>query len=247
MKPLRILAAAALAAGASPAVQGATIVHLYSTDVRNQTIYQSPFDVQYGRTLLVTPFDTSLGTLTAVRFVNSAQAGVVLQLGTTSTCALGQCILHPSSGTAIVRLGSDLDTGPQTLWADLDLATMAVHHTGPTVLSQTLSISSDREYTDESTLSQFNVGSPAILLSHDLSLDGLFFGAYVPVASRVTSNAFFSTQVIYDYTPLVEGPGPGGPGPVPEPSTWAMMILGFGVIGSALRRRQRTTAQRAYS
>lgn len=26
--------------------------------------------------------------------------------------------------------------------------------------------------------------------------------------------------------------------PVPEPSTWAMMILGFGLVGGALRRRQ---------
>ena len=30
---------------------------------------------------------------------------------------------------------------------------------------------------------------------------------------------------------------------VPEPSTWAMMILGFGLAGSALRRRGRTAAR----
>ncbi|HUQ68654.1 MAG TPA: PEPxxWA-CTERM sorting domain-containing protein [Planctomycetaceae bacterium] len=29
---------------------------------------------------------------------------------------------------------------------------------------------------------------------------------------------------------------------VPEPSTWAMMLLGFGGIGAAMRRRRRTTA-----
>jgi len=28
--------------------------------------------------------------------------------------------------------------------------------------------------------------------------------------------------------------------PIPEPASWAMMILGFGITGSALRRRQRT-------
>jgi hypothetical protein len=27
---------------------------------------------------------------------------------------------------------------------------------------------------------------------------------------------------------------------VPEPATWAMMILGFGLIGGAMRRRIRT-------
>jgi hypothetical protein len=25
---------------------------------------------------------------------------------------------------------------------------------------------------------------------------------------------------------------------VPEPATWAMMIMGFGLVGSAMRRRQ---------
>ena len=30
---------------------------------------------------------------------------------------------------------------------------------------------------------------------------------------------------------------------IPEPATWAMMILGFGVIGGALRRRRRTAAR----
>lgn len=37
---------------------------------------------------------------------------------------------------------------------------------------------------------------------------------------------------------------PGSPGPVPEPSTWAMMLLGFGGIGFAMRRRRRVTALR---
>jgi hypothetical protein len=30
------------------------------------------------------------------------------------------------------------------------------------------------------------------------------------------------------------------PGPVPEPATWAMMVGGFGLVGGAMRRRQRT-------
>ncbi|MEW5686450.1 MAG: PEPxxWA-CTERM sorting domain-containing protein [Pseudomonadota bacterium] len=37
----------------------------------------------------------------------------------------------------------------------------------------------------------------------------------------------------------VEEPGPGG---VPEPSTWALMILGFGAAGAGLRRRRAALA-----
>ncbi|MFM9978681.1 MAG: PEPxxWA-CTERM sorting domain-containing protein [Sphingomonadaceae bacterium] len=33
-----------------------------------------------------------------------------------------------------------------------------------------------------------------------------------------------------------------GPGAVPEPTTWAMMICGFGVIGATVRRRRAITA-----
>ena len=34
-------------------------------------------------------------------------------------------------------------------------------------------------------------------------------------------------------------------GPVPEPATWAMMIVGFGVVGASLRRRKPVVAQLA--
>ena len=43
------------------------------------------------------------------------------------------------------------------------------------------------------------------------------------------------------YTLTIDGPGnviAAGPGAVPEPATWAMLILGFGLIGGALRRRK---------
>lgn len=41
--------------------------------------------------------------------------------------------------------------------------------------------------------------------------------------------------------------GGGVGGAVPEPSTWAMMILGFGMIGGVMRRRQRQSLQLRYA
>jgi hypothetical protein len=43
-----------------------------------------------------------------------------------------------------------------------------------------------------------------------------------------------------------EIPDPSG-GPVPEPSTWAMMLLGFGAIGYAMRRRRAATPRVRFS
>ena len=61
----------------------------------------------------------------------------------------------------------------------------------------------------------------------------------VPSLGQVNFNTDGTTSpIIY--------PGPGGgasvltitPGaPVPEPSAWALMLLGFGVLGAGLRRR----------
>jgi hypothetical protein len=47
-------------------------------------------------------------------------------------------------------------------------------------------------------------------------------------------------------TTLVTPPSGGNPTPVPgvpEPGTWAMMIIGFGMLGGLLRRRRRTTSE----
>jgi hypothetical protein len=68
----------------------------------------------------------------------------------------------------------------------------------------------------------------ADIFSGGIDLDTLFPGN--PGYSHIT---FFDTQ---------NGGGTGGDGggAVPEPSTWAMMLLGFGAMGMAMRRRRRS-------
>ncbi len=59
----------------------------------------------------------------------------------------------------------------------------------------------------------------------------------------IKSVTFFSNSQ-FGVDDLMFGNVAGG---VPEPATWAMMILGFGVIGGALRSRRRGTVRVAYS
>jgi len=64
-----------------------------------------------------------------------------------------------------------------------------------------------------------------------LSNDGLAF-----VTDGRHTNSFRGNQTsVFDWT--ITGDTKGG-GAVPEPSTWALTIAGFGLVGAALRRRQ---------
>lgn len=63
----------------------------------------------------------------------------------------------------------------------------------------------------------------------------------------------------YDFTQGVDGglinvgtgpvitPPPPPMGGIPEPTTWAMMIIGFGAVGSAMRRTRRASAKVRYA
>jgi Domain of unknown function (DUF4394)/PEP-CTERM motif len=59
-------------------------------------------------------------------------------------------------------------------------------------------------------------------------------------------SAFYRINLATGATSFVDTIGSGpligitATGPVPEPGTWAMMILGFGLVGASMRRRTRT-------
>ena len=46
------------------------------------------------------------------------------------------------------------------------------------------------------------------------------------------------SRVTFDFDGLINAPA------VPEPATWAVMMLGFGLIGGAMRRRRNPTPTR---
>jgi hypothetical protein len=66
----------------------------------------------------------------------------------------------------------------------------------------------------------------------------------ITIAGKTNPSEWFVDDVSISDTGRNVGPsGPGGgAGGVPEPASWALMILGFGGVGAALRRRQGAAA-----
>jgi len=50
------------------------------------------------------------------------------------------------------------------------------------------------------------------------------------------------TQISLDGSAVLASAASSGGGPVPEPGTWALMVGGFGLIGTAIRRRKMASA-----
>jgi hypothetical protein len=69
-----------------------------------------------------------------------------------------------------------------------------------------------------------------------------FFGliSTTPFTTATITNNFFGGYISDEGMDnfITNGVGSANPGAVPEPATWAMMIFGFGVTGSAMRRRR---------
>ena len=54
------------------------------------------------------------------------------------------------------------------------------------------------------------------------------------IATGTSANLTFSATKFNPFGPAIDNVSLGG---VPEPTTWALMIVGFGVVGGAMRRR----------
>jgi hypothetical protein len=101
------------------------------------------------------------------------------------------------------------------------------------------------------------IGNPATIETLDSAgnvIDSFDLTVLAPISTPGGFNAFRFRGVSYDDGTLIYGLRFGGnyilltgtadgqPPVVPEPATWAMLIAGFGLVGTAMRRRRPVTA-----
>ncbi len=243
--------AAAVLMGAAPAT-AAVVVQTHAFGIDN-TVTLHPNEVvradqlpsadQTDSTPLVfDAFDSSLGALTAVQLTLSATQDFAT--GVSIVALPGQFHAHViGSGD----YGSDVRLGGLSLDAyDLG-ATLGEQGCD---LYVDLCISQADAHRDEAIDKVFLDKSPFLgagPVTFDLvsevklsSVVDIFFDP-PPLITLSTGVAWNGTATLtYLYSTAEGAPGGGGPGSgAPEPSTWILAIMGFGLAGAALRRRQR--------
>lgn len=197
-------------------------------------------------------FDTTVGTLNSIEFSSSysyVSTGTITARETSSGAVSTDSAAQFSSDDAGVTgvLNSVVNTIPTATVGGNTLAPVAYNLTGTStgydiVAGMTAVFGSTGNgsvgtvtVTDAASLAAFSrVGT----FSYN-PLITTRTGANVQQTSGSTSisqNAVLNGRltIVYNVTPLTTD----GPGAVPEPTTWAMMLGGFGLVGASLRRRR---------
>ena len=199
---------------------------------------------------------TIAGGIAAVALAGSAQAQVAVSIWTGQPASVTQ----NATIAAAVGLGAPNATGTVSginfSTTNSDGITVGQWLGNPAISSTTL----DNSYMLFTGQIFLNAGANAFTIAHDdgaqMSIDGISGfvlntpGPTSPVTTPFTITAPSTGTYTYhlSYGECCDGPAvlqwlypTGRPvGSVPEPATWAMMLVGFGGIGMAMRRQRRS-------
>ncbi len=206
-------------------------------DTRTLTYTIGTENAPYTYTFVLDSFNTADGTLTGV------------ELSVTNTYTVSATVNNPTSGsvnykkaTASVKLMVDVTADPATLNVANTFTTspasgsVAANSQKPYLnpVSGTLPAVSE-SYTNSADLAFFE-GTATSTVDYAAKGIGTYTGSGAGLFFGGSASSGGTFTVVYTYTPS-DPPDPPG---APEPSTWAMMGLGFAALGFAGYRARRS-------
>ena len=164
--------------------------------------------------------------------------------GTTTSASVGNNTLTPTQGKSLGYIGAGLGAGVySTLEQSFDL------QAGDVLTGDAAFMAADYlPYNDDAYLSIGGIvlGTASVATVGNYGTTGwLNFSFVAPTAGSYLLQLGVRNGLdngLSSYALLDNVRVNGALAGVPEPATWALMILGFGAVGGALRRRQATKA-----
>lgn len=173
------------------------------------------------------PFDTRLGVLTGVTLRLASEQQVN---GAFSLDGRGAINVAPISFTAMVKLGDGSIVDYWTSGLETNCSSPDFNGCIRVEVART----ERNAFWTLGDLSLFTGTGPVEIATESFSSLGVVPFFYNGVARIAGSHGWDGNLVLaYDYSPA------SIPSAVPEPDVWALMILGVGLAGVALRRRRR--------
>lgn len=180
------------------------------------------------------PSNTPIGNFYAPDYVFSSSALAIVDLDAGGT---GNFANEPSPSTILYFLGANdaildvtngFDTGFSFFYSSTTAATINVYDALGGTGNILASLNLDAQYNGNNC-----TGDPTGGICNWTAVGVNFAGlAYSINFAGAANSTVFDNITFGSATP--------GTGAVPEPGTWAMMLLGFGAVGFAMRRRRRS-------
>jgi hypothetical protein len=178
-------------------------------------------------------FDTNLGTLTGVTFQYAYTNGGSF----TATNSSGQVVSGPAGASSFISLTGNFSdfpslTGDSRNFQNFGNVTFAPNETATfAVVAIRSGVVTDTAAVDLAALSR--VGGGQSNLFPFVSFFTVTPSGVDPALTRLATSSTGFLSISYDYTAVTAA--------VPEPATWAMMLVGFGMVAGAARYRRRST------